>query len=36
MKNLEDYSGEVFVTRDSYAVEFYIDKDIRVNALGDG
>jgi len=36
LKNLGDYSGEVFVTRDSYAVEFYIDKEIRVNALGDG
>lgn len=36
LKNLEDYSGEVFITRDSYAVEFYIDKDVRVNALGDG
>ena len=36
LKNLGDYSGEVFVTRDSCAVEFYIDKEIRVNALGDG
>jgi competence protein ComEC len=36
LRNLEDYSDEVYITRDDYAVEFYIDDDIRVNALGDG
>jgi competence protein ComEC len=36
LKNLGDYSDEVYITRDDYAVEFYVDDDIRVNALGTG
>jgi len=34
LKNLEDYSDEVFITQNDYAVEFYIDDDIKVKALG--
>ena len=34
LDNLEDYSGEVFVTREDYAVEFYIDDDIRIHIYG--
>ena len=33
--NLEEYSGEVYTTIDDYAVEFYIDDDIKVKAYGD-
>jgi hypothetical protein len=35
MTNLEDYSGDVFVTRDDYAVEFFVNDNIIVNTLGD-
>ncbi len=35
MNNLEAYSGEVFVTRDDYAVEFFVDDNIKVNTFGD-
>ncbi len=35
MDNLEDYSGDVFVTRDDYAVEFFVDDNIKVNTFGD-
>ncbi len=31
VQNLADYSGEVFITQHDYAVEFFIDKTIRVN-----
>jgi competence protein ComEC len=34
MHNLEDYSDEVYITRDDYAVEFYINDDIKVNTYG--
>lgn len=36
LQNLEDYSEKVYVTRDDYAVEFYIDDNISVNTLGKG
>lgn len=35
LRNLEDYSGEVFVTRDDYAVEFFVNDKIIVNTFGD-
>lgn len=34
LANLKDYSGEVFLTIEHYAVEFYIDDDIRVHTYG--
>ena len=33
--NLEEYSGEVYTTIDDYAVEFYIEDDIKVKVYGD-
>ncbi len=35
LRNLEDYSGEVFVTRDDYAVEFVVNDIIKVKTFGD-
>jgi competence protein ComEC len=34
LNNLDDYSEEVLITEEDYAVEFFIDDDIRVHAYG--
>lgn len=34
LENLEDYSDEVFLTIEDYAVEFYIDDSIRIHTYG--
>lgn len=35
LNRLKDYSSDVFMTMDDYAIEFYIGKDIKVNTLKD-
>jgi competence protein ComEC len=35
MRSLEDYSRHVYITREDYAVEFYINNDISVKTYGE-
>lgn len=35
LSNLMNYSGEVIVTRNDCAIEFYVNEDIKVNTFGD-
>lgn len=35
MQNLEDYSEQVYMTMDNYAIEFYLDDEIIVNMYGE-
>ena len=35
IENLEEYSEQVYTTKDDYAIEFYIDKEITVDTYGE-